>query len=78
MKYTDNYDKTITSTFINAQKKAYTTLLNDIETHDYTTISEIKGAIKIELDSLDKLEKGRKYELSAKLDHTTEGQFPNV
>ncbi len=55
--FTDRIDKVVRSTFIRAQRVAYETLLHDIELHDYTTISEIKGSIQIDLDSLAKLEK---------------------
>jgi len=56
-KIDDKIDSMISNTFIGAQRSAYNNLLNDILLHDYTTISEIKGAIQIELDSLDKVEK---------------------
>ena len=55
MNMVDKMDDIVRNTFMNAQVSAYRGLLRDIELHDYTTISEIKGAIQIELDSLDKL-----------------------
>jgi len=56
-KVEDKIDGIIKNSWLRGQRSAYNGLLNDILLHDYTTISEIKGAIQIELDSLDKVEK---------------------
>ena len=56
-KVEDKIDGIIRNSWLRGQRVAYQGLLDDILLHDYTTISEIKGAIQIELDSLDKLEK---------------------
>ena len=75
--FTKKMEQIAANTFFRAQVKAYETLLNDIELHDYTTISEIKGAIQSELDAIERLraEEANEYEAAAKADHFSGGQF---
>ena len=75
--FTKKIEQITDDMFFRAQVSAYKTLLNDIELHDYTTISEIKGAIQSELDTIERLraEEANEYEAAAKADHFSEGQF---
>lgn len=54
---TERQLQSVGNAFLRGQRVVLTTLLNDIELHDYTTISEIKGAIYAELDAITKVEK---------------------
>jgi hypothetical protein len=64
----------IARTHINANHIFITDFLEEIESEGYETMAQVRGALYVQLDIVEKMKKAHEYEVEARLDNLTGGE----